>query len=51
MDEEHIGLQNIMYEKRHIVEEIVKCCEFRYIKTKERIYIYMKEKVIIKAYI
>ncbi|CAO3642125.1 unnamed protein product [Cunninghamella blakesleeana] len=29
MDEEHVGLQNVMYEKRHIVEEIVKCCEFR----------------------
>ncbi|CAO3637730.1 unnamed protein product [Cunninghamella echinulata] len=29
MDEKYVGLQNVMYEKRHIVEEIVKCCEFR----------------------
>ncbi|KAI8085125.1 Fms-interacting protein-domain-containing protein [Halteromyces radiatus] len=29
MDDKQVGLQNVMYEKRHIVEEIVKCREFR----------------------
>ncbi|CAO3592009.1 unnamed protein product [Absidia cylindrospora] len=29
MDQKQVGLQNVMYEKRHIVEEIVKCREFR----------------------
>ncbi|CDS05653.1 hypothetical protein LRAMOSA08181 [Lichtheimia ramosa] len=29
MDEKHIGLQNVMYEKRHLLEEIVKCRAFR----------------------
>ncbi|KAI7872556.1 Fms-interacting protein-domain-containing protein [Spinellus fusiger] len=29
MDERQIGLQNVMYEKRHLLEEIVKCRDFR----------------------
>lgn len=30
MDQRHLGLQNITYEKRHLEEEIVKCRQFRY---------------------
>jgi THO complex subunit 5 len=33
MDQRHLGLQNIAYEKRHLEEEIVKCRQFRYILT------------------
>ncbi|KAI8141776.1 Fms-interacting protein-domain-containing protein [Fennellomyces sp. T-0311] len=29
MDEKYVGLQNVMYEKRHLIEEIVKCRAFR----------------------
>ncbi|KAI9272847.1 Fms-interacting protein-domain-containing protein [Phascolomyces articulosus] len=29
MDEKHVGLQNVMYEKRHLIEEILKCKSFR----------------------
>ncbi|KAM3586150.1 hypothetical protein VKS41_002678 [Umbelopsis sp. WA50703] len=29
MDQRHLGLQNIAYEKRHLEEEIVKCRQFR----------------------
>ncbi|KAI8390876.1 Fms-interacting protein-domain-containing protein [Radiomyces spectabilis] len=29
MDEAQLGLQNVLYEKRHILEEIVKCRDFR----------------------
>ncbi|KAI9318051.1 Fms-interacting protein-domain-containing protein [Dichotomocladium elegans] len=29
MDERLVGLQNVMYEKRHLLEEIVKCRAFR----------------------
>ncbi|KAL0091074.1 Fms-interacting protein-domain-containing protein [Phycomyces blakesleeanus] len=29
MDARQIGLQNVMYEKRHLLEEIVKCRDFR----------------------
>ncbi|ORX46796.1 hypothetical protein DM01DRAFT_1339446 [Hesseltinella vesiculosa] len=29
MDEKYVGLQNTMYEKRHILEEILKCQQLR----------------------
>jgi THO complex subunit 5 len=29
MDKKQVEMQDVMYEKRHILEEIVKCREFR----------------------
>lgn len=29
MDKKQVELQDVMYEKRHILEEIVQCREFR----------------------